>query len=241
MRRLLDRWLPAYAFLYIVFLYLPVIFLPIFSINTSPVPQFPLSGYTLKWYEELPRTQALLDAAWNSLLVGVVCIDSRDRAWNLCGARHHALPISRPPADQWADHGAAGPAGNHRRDLAAAGAAAHGARTIALLGRAGPRFDLRSLLDQRPDLRLRRLRPQPRRGFGRSWRVSVRHVPASHAANGDAGHHLVAAGAPSRFRSTTSSSPSSWPAPKPPCPSTSGASYAFRQNCLACLRLARCC
>jgi len=71
MRRLLDRWLPAYAFLYIVFLYLPVIFLPIFSINTSAVPQFPLSGYTFKWYEELPRTQALLDAAWNSLLVGV--------------------------------------------------------------------------------------------------------------------------------------------------------------------------
>jgi len=71
MKRLLDRWLPAYAVLYIAFLYLPVLLLPIFSINTSAVPKFPLTGYTLKWYQELPRTQALLDAAWNSLVVGV--------------------------------------------------------------------------------------------------------------------------------------------------------------------------
>ncbi|RJT40899.1 ABC transporter permease [Mesorhizobium waimense] len=72
LRRLLGSgWLSAYAFLYVVFLYLPVIFLPIFSINTAATPKFPLSGYTLKWYEDLPRTPALLDAAWNSLVVGV--------------------------------------------------------------------------------------------------------------------------------------------------------------------------
>jgi spermidine/putrescine transport system permease protein len=64
-------WLTAYAFLYIVFLYLPVIFLPIFSINTAPTPKFPLTGYTLKWYQDLPKTPALLDAAWNSLIVGI--------------------------------------------------------------------------------------------------------------------------------------------------------------------------
>lgn len=64
-------WLSAYAFLYVVFLYLPVIFLPIFSINTAATPKFPLTGYTLKWYEDLPKTPALLDAAWNSLIVGV--------------------------------------------------------------------------------------------------------------------------------------------------------------------------
>jgi spermidine/putrescine transport system permease protein len=71
MTRILSRWLPAYAFLYMVFLYLPVVFLPIFSINMSAVPKFPLTGYTTRWYEELPRTPALLDAAWNSLMVGV--------------------------------------------------------------------------------------------------------------------------------------------------------------------------
>lgn len=70
-RFLSGGWLPAYAFLYVAFLYLPVIFLPIFSINTAATPKFPLSGFTLHWYEDLPRTPALLDAAWNSLIVGV--------------------------------------------------------------------------------------------------------------------------------------------------------------------------
>lgn len=71
MKAILSRWLPVYAFLYIVFLYLPVIFLPIFSVNTSAVPKFPLMGFTTKWYADLPRTPALIDAAWNSLMVGV--------------------------------------------------------------------------------------------------------------------------------------------------------------------------
>ncbi|MDX8537904.1 ABC transporter permease [Mesorhizobium abyssinicae] len=70
-RLLPGGWLSAYAFLYVAFLYLPVIFLPIFSINTAATPKFPLSGVTLKWYEDLSRTPALIDATWNSLIVGV--------------------------------------------------------------------------------------------------------------------------------------------------------------------------
>lgn len=66
-----GRFLTAYAALFIVFLYLPVTLLPIFSINESAVPKFPLTGTTLKWYEGLSKTPALLDAAWNSLVVGV--------------------------------------------------------------------------------------------------------------------------------------------------------------------------
>ncbi|MBA3448902.1 MAG: ABC transporter permease, partial [Pseudaminobacter sp.] len=69
MRKILSKWLPAYAFLYIVFLYLPVVFLPIFSVNASAIPKFPLTGLTLEWYRELPNTPALLDAAWNSFVV----------------------------------------------------------------------------------------------------------------------------------------------------------------------------
>lgn len=71
MRALLARWLPAYAVLYVAFIYLPIVFLPVFSINSSAVPQFPLAGFTLKWYADLPRTPALIDAAWNSLIVGI--------------------------------------------------------------------------------------------------------------------------------------------------------------------------
>ena len=70
-RRFLPGWLSSYAILYLLFLYLPVIFLPIFSINTAATPKFPLSGVTLHWYEDLPRTPALIDATWNSLIVGV--------------------------------------------------------------------------------------------------------------------------------------------------------------------------
>ncbi|MGE3308167.1 MAG: ABC transporter permease, partial [Rhizobiaceae bacterium] len=34
-------------------------------------PKFPIESWTLRWYEELPNTPALLDSAWNSLVVGV--------------------------------------------------------------------------------------------------------------------------------------------------------------------------
>jgi spermidine/putrescine transport system permease protein len=86
MRRILDRWLPAYAGLYIVFLYLPVIFLPIFSVNSSPVPQFPLADLTLDWYRQLPRTPALIDATWNSLIVGA-CAAILSTVLGICAAR----------------------------------------------------------------------------------------------------------------------------------------------------------
>lgn len=66
-----SGWLGAYAALFIIFLYLPVLLLPIFSVNDSATPKFPLTGFTWKWYEGLPRTPALLEAAWNSLMVGV--------------------------------------------------------------------------------------------------------------------------------------------------------------------------
>jgi len=70
-RRLASAWLPLYAALFLVFLYLPILLLPIFSVNQSAVPKFPLTGYTLKWYEGLPQTPELLSAAWNSLIVGL--------------------------------------------------------------------------------------------------------------------------------------------------------------------------
>jgi spermidine/putrescine transport system permease protein len=71
LKRYLPNWLGLYAGLYIAFLYLPVLLLPVFSINTAATPKFPLQGVTFKWYEELPRTPALIDATENSLIVGV--------------------------------------------------------------------------------------------------------------------------------------------------------------------------
>ncbi|MEX0406371.1 ABC transporter permease [Aquibium sp. LZ166] len=62
--------LRLYAALYVAFLYLPVLLLPLFSVNDSAVPNFPLTGFTWKWYESLADTPVLLDAAWNSAMVG---------------------------------------------------------------------------------------------------------------------------------------------------------------------------
>lgn len=70
-RKALTNWLPLYAGLYLVFLYLPVLLLPIFSINASPIPVFPLTGFTWKWYAGLASNQSMLDSARNSLFVGV--------------------------------------------------------------------------------------------------------------------------------------------------------------------------
>jgi spermidine/putrescine transport system permease protein len=70
-RRFRSKWLPVYVFFYLAFLYLPVLLLPLFSFNESASPRFPLTGFTLKWYEGLPAAPALLDSAWNSLIVGL--------------------------------------------------------------------------------------------------------------------------------------------------------------------------
>ena len=86
MKRILSRWLPIYAFAYILFLYLPVIFLPIFSVNMSSVPKLPLTGLTLDWYRQLPHTPALVDAAWNSLLVGIAA-SVLSTTLGICAAR----------------------------------------------------------------------------------------------------------------------------------------------------------
>lgn len=98
MRTLIGKWLPAYAGLYVIFLYLPIALLPIFSVNLSPIPQFPLTGTTLKWYQDLPRTPALLDAAWNSLIVGIAAA-ILSTVLGICAARavtRYRFPARRP-------------------------------------------------------------------------------------------------------------------------------------------------
>ena len=53
------------------FLYAPIATLIVYSFNESRLVTV-WSGFSTKWYGELLRNEALLDAAWTSLVIGVV-------------------------------------------------------------------------------------------------------------------------------------------------------------------------
>ena len=67
-----NRPLQLYAVIFLILLYVPVLFLPLFSFNDSIYVKFPLQGFTLQWYGELFQRDAVWNALWNSVRVGVV-------------------------------------------------------------------------------------------------------------------------------------------------------------------------
>ncbi len=81
-----SRWLPVYVTVYLGFLYLPILLLPLFSFNNAASTTFPLSGFTTKWYAALWGNSAMLDAARNSLVVGL-CVAVLSTGLAICAAR----------------------------------------------------------------------------------------------------------------------------------------------------------
>ncbi len=67
-----TRFLAIYIGVFLVFLYAPALLLPIFSFNESTIVAFPLSGITFEWFLEVFRTEPLLTAALNSILVAII-------------------------------------------------------------------------------------------------------------------------------------------------------------------------
>jgi len=61
---------PAYAGM-LVLLYLPIAVLFVFSFNAGTTLSFPLEGFTLDWYAAVLGNGAMLEAARNSLVVGI--------------------------------------------------------------------------------------------------------------------------------------------------------------------------
>ena len=55
----------------LAFLYLPIVILVIYSFNASRLVTV-WGGWSLAWYRELTRDQAMLDAAWISLRIGAL-------------------------------------------------------------------------------------------------------------------------------------------------------------------------
>ncbi len=62
-------WLLIYAVFYLVFLYGPALLILLFSFNDSIYIVFPLSGFTLGWYEDLVKNSEMLRALKNSVVV----------------------------------------------------------------------------------------------------------------------------------------------------------------------------
>jgi spermidine/putrescine transport system permease protein len=57
--------------LMLLFLYFPIGLLFVFSVSTNTVLTFPLGGFTLDWFREAFGDGSLLEAARNSVLVGI--------------------------------------------------------------------------------------------------------------------------------------------------------------------------
>lgn len=56
----------------LIFLFLPVAVMILFSFNVDRFPSLPWKGFTLAWYAELLRDQALNEALWRSLIVASI-------------------------------------------------------------------------------------------------------------------------------------------------------------------------
>ena len=61
----------GYLSLIYILLYLPIIVLVVMSFNKSKIG-YNWGGFSLKWYESLLNNQAMLDAFWHSIVLGLV-------------------------------------------------------------------------------------------------------------------------------------------------------------------------
>jgi spermidine/putrescine transport system permease protein len=66
------RAMRAFFALVVAFLYAPIVILLIFSFNNSPVPSFPLSGFTFHWYREFAANSDLRGALVTSAIIATL-------------------------------------------------------------------------------------------------------------------------------------------------------------------------
>ena len=73
MKRQTGKWVGLiYYIVLLIFLQLPILLLIVFSFNDSVLLVFPLKGFTLEWYRQLLGATELLNAAKNSLIIGLI-------------------------------------------------------------------------------------------------------------------------------------------------------------------------
>ena len=64
--------LRAFFAFVVVFLYAPIVILLIFSFNDASLPTFPLSGFTLHWYQEFLTNSELKSSLKTSAIVAAL-------------------------------------------------------------------------------------------------------------------------------------------------------------------------
>jgi spermidine/putrescine transport system permease protein len=67
----LPRYIPAVSWLGLAILYIPLLAVAILSFNSTRYGQR-WGGFTIDWYVKMAHNDAILSAAWNSLVLGVV-------------------------------------------------------------------------------------------------------------------------------------------------------------------------
>lgn len=67
-----DRGLWLYYWVYAAFLFVPLVVLAIFSFHDAPGLSLPWRGFTLQWYEQIPRTTELMASLRVSLVVAAI-------------------------------------------------------------------------------------------------------------------------------------------------------------------------
>jgi len=71
MHRLWTVTPAAYLAISLVFIFLPVVMLVLYSFQDGLVPVPPFTGPSLRWWGKVLENHKLIDALWNSLLVGL--------------------------------------------------------------------------------------------------------------------------------------------------------------------------
>jgi spermidine/putrescine transport system permease protein len=66
------RLMRVFFALVVVFLYAPIVILLVFSFNRAPVPAFPLSGFTLRWYHDFLTNGSMRAALETSAIVAAM-------------------------------------------------------------------------------------------------------------------------------------------------------------------------
>jgi spermidine/putrescine transport system permease protein len=67
-----HRIMRAFFALVVIFLYAPIAVLLVFSFNRSPIPAFPLSGFTVHWYHDFLLNSAMRGALETSAIVATI-------------------------------------------------------------------------------------------------------------------------------------------------------------------------